>query len=165
MNYTDMETEEKDRQALGTFKKLLGLEHFGWKFGAIMSLIGMIVFIISAVIMLIVGITATAASNNQADSIAPLYTLIVMGIVYFILSFVVFLPIVIINFKMIKKVEYYQSTIDTDINIARKRCTSVGMMVFCILFNNIAAIFFIINFVKTKANAESFDRMEARQKA
>ena len=164
MNYTDMETEEKDRNVLTTFKKFLGLEHFGWKFGAIMSLIGMIVFIISAVIMLIVGITATAASNNQADSIAPLYTLIVMGIVYFILSFVVFLPIVIINFKMIKKVEYYQSTVDTDISIARTRCTSVGMLIFCLIFNEIAAVFFIINFAKTKNNAAAFDRIAAAQK-
>ena len=75
------------------------------------------------------------------------------------------LPVVIISFMMIKKVEYYESTVDTDISIARKRCTSVGMMIFCIIFNNIAAIFFIINFVKTKANAESFDRIEAKQKA
>ena len=55
MNYTDMETEEKDRQALGTFKKLLGLEHFGWKFGAIMLLVAMIFFIVVSIIMIVSG--------------------------------------------------------------------------------------------------------------
>ena len=73
-------------------------------------------------------------------------------------------PVTVINFMMIKKVEYYESTLYTDISIARTRCTSVGMMVFCILFNTLAAIFFIINFVKTKNNAAEFDRIEAEQK-
>lgn len=158
MNYTDMETEEKDRQALGTFKKLLGLEHFGWKFGAIMLLVAMIFFIVASIIMIVSG---QAVRNSNYPGIAAT----AVGIVYLTVSVTVLLPVVIISFMMLKKVEYYESTVDTDISIARKRCTSVGMMIFCILFNNIAAIFFIINFVKTKANAESFDRIEARQKA
>ena len=162
MNYTDMETEEKDRQALGTFKKLLGLEHFGWKFGAIMVLICSVIFIIVSIVSIVLG-----ASVPQGQTSVDLVGVggIVVGVVYLCVSLTALLPVAIICFIMIKKVEYYQSTIDTDINIARKRCTSVGMMIFCIIFNNIAAIFFIINFVKTKANAESFDRIEARQKA
>jgi len=161
MNYTDINTEEKDKNVLDTFKKLLGLEHFGWKFGAIMVLICSVIFIIVSIVCIVLG-----ASVPQGQTSVDLVGVggIVMGVVYLCVSLTALLPAAIICFIMIKKVEYYQSTIDTDINIARKRCTSVGMMVFCILFNTIAAVFFIINFVKTKNNAEAFDRIAERQK-
>ena len=156
--------QEQDNKVLSDFKKFLGLEHFGWKFGAIMTLISAIIMMFSSLILIIVGIATTAAAQNQFNGVAPMYFLTVMGVVYLIISFAVLIPESVICFMMIKKVEYYQSTTDTDISIARTRCTSVGMMVFCIIFNAMAAIFFIINFVKTKNNAETFDRIEAEQK-
>ena len=161
MNYNDIETTEQDKNVLNTFKKFLGLEHFGWKFGAIMALISMIMFVILSIVFIAAG-AASTGSNSFTDPPGQMF--IAMGITYLISGLIVLLPVTIINFAMIKKVEYYQSTVDRDVSIARTRCTSIGMLIFCVFFNTLAAIFFIINFAKTKNNAGSFDRIAAAQR-
>lgn len=153
-----------ENNALQTMKKFLGLEHFAWKLGAIVTLISAIVVLLSSFVMIIDGIVVTAASQNQYNGVAPMYAIIIMGVTYTIVSVAVLIPETVICFMMIKKVEYYQSTLDTDISIARTRCTSIGMIVFCVLFNTLAAVFYIINFALTKKNAAAFDKLEAAQK-
>ena len=158
MNNNEIRTTEQDEKVMADFKKFLGLEHFGWKLGAILVLVSAIILIILSIVFIAIG----ASVNSQTDFAG--FPGVILGVSYLIVSLIALLPAAIISFIMIKKVEYYQSTLDTDISIARTRCTSVGMMVFFILFNTIAAIFFIINFVKTKNNAEAFDRIAAAQK-
>ena len=89
---------------------------------------------------------------------------IIYSIYFITMGLIVYLPHAIINLKLLKKVEYYENTLYSDVSIARKRCTSVGMIVFAAIFNRMALIFIIINFVKTKKNAKAFDRIEAAQK-
>lgn len=89
---------------------------------------------------------------------------IIYSIYFITMGLIVYLPLAIINLKLLKKVEYYENTLYSDVSIARKRCTSVGMIVFAAIFNKIALIFIIINFVKTRKNAAAFDRIEAAQK-
>ena len=161
-NFENLTPEENN--ALQTMKKFLGLEHFAWKFGAIVTLISAIIMGFSSFIMIIVGIATKVASQNQYNGVAPAISFIIMGVVYLMISVLVLIPETVVCFMMIKKVEYYQSTLDTDISIARTRCTSVGMIVFCVLFNTLAAVFYIINFIITKKNAAEFDKIEAAQK-
>lgn len=166
MNYTDLETQDKDKNVLNTFKKFLGLEHFGWKFGAIILIVGAVTMLIAGICMLTVGAAAArsfAQSQAEASAVSG-FPFALMGVLYIVLGIVEFIPSTVISFIMLKKNEYYQSTVDTDISIARKRATSVGMIVFCFIFNTIAAIFYLINFIKTKNNKEAFDRIEASQK-
>ena len=66
--------------------------------------------------------------------------------------------------KVFMKAKFPLST-ETDIAVTRTRCKSVGMIVFAAIFNNVALVFIIINFVKTKMHAAEFDRIEAKQKA
>lgn len=157
-------TDNEDTETIQTMNRFLGLEHFGWKFGAVFSLITCIIMACTGVIMTVVGASALSSINDQQTMGLPAAAAMAMGITYTCTSLMCLVPVTVINFMMIKKVEYYESTLYTDISIARTRCTSVGMMVFCILFNTLAAIFFIINFVKTKNNAAEFDRIEAEQK-
>ena len=161
-NYTPVvqNTDEQDRGALRTMRRFLGLEHFGWKLTAILMLICSILMTLSSLIIMFAG---GFAAGGAFDDAAPAIVTSVMGGTYLATALLVMVPICVINFIMMKKVEYYESTLDTDVSIARKRCTSVGMIVFCVLFSNIAAIFYIINFVKTKNNAAAFDRLEAAQ--
>ena len=163
-NFENLTPEENN--ALQTMKKFLGLEHFAWKFGAIVTLISAILMGFSSFIMIIAGIATTVASQNQynGDGVVPSISFIIMGVMYLLISVLAFIPEAVVCFMMIKKVEYYQSTLDTDISIARTRCTSIGMIVFCVLFNTLAAVFYIINFTLTKKNAAAFDKLEAAQK-
>ncbi len=162
-------TCEQDRGALQTMRRFLGLEHFGWKLPAILTLICSILMTLSSLILMTVGVSAASGFefNEEGPAIlnemTPVILTSVMGGTYLATTLLVMVPICVIDFIMMKKVEYYESTLDTDVSIARKRCTSVGMIVFCVLFSNIAAVFYIINFVKTKNNAAAFDRLEAAQ--
>ena len=164
MNNTDIQIAEQDKNVLNTFKKFLGLEHFGWKFGAVMLLICSILMPIIGIIMLTAGAAVQNASQPTYTGGVPGYPFVLMGVMYLVLTAVELIPCTVVSFIMLKKNEYYQSTIDTDISIARKRATSVGMIVFCFIFNTLAAVFYLINFIKTKSNAAVFDRLEASQK-
>ncbi len=162
MNCEEIKTEEQDKKILDTFKRFLGLEHFGWKFGAVMFAVSSFLLILSGVIMIISG--AVLLRPSADNEMLSRYPFILMGVLYICLALVELIPLTVISFIMLKKNEYCQSTVYTDLSIARKRATSVGMIVFCFLFNNIAAIFYLINFIKTKNNAAAFDRIEAAQK-
>ena len=107
-----------------------------------------------------------AAGRVNPNEISMIFVALFMayGILFITMALLLYLPVAIINLKMLKKVEYYENTLYSDVSIARKRCTSVGMIVFAAFFNKIALIFIIINFVKTRKNAAAFDRIEAAQK-
>ena len=158
------EQNSSTNNALEKMKKFLGLEHFGWKVGGIVILASAGILVFLSLILIISGIVTISRSGDATTGAAPMYVFLVLGIVYFIMALIALLPCGIISLMMIKKVEYYQSTLDTDISIARKRCTSIGMIVFCVLFNTLAAVFYIINFILTKKNAAEFDKIEAEQR-
>ena len=108
---------------------------------------------------------------NGAEAADPNSVLVLLSFVFVMYSFYFlligllgYLPPAVVSLVMLKKVEYYENTVYTDVSIARKRCISVGMIVFAAIFNKIALIFIIINFVKTRKNAAAFDRIEAAQK-
>ena len=105
-------------------------------------------------------------AETDPNSVLVLLSFVfVMYSFYFLLiGLLGYLPTAVMSLVMLKKVEYYENTVYTDVSIARKRCTSVGMIVFAAIFNKIALIFIIINFVKTRKNAKAFDRIEAAQK-
>ena len=164
MNNEQATEKSKKEEALGSLKKFLGLEHFGWKVGGIVILASAGILIFLSIILIIIGIVTMADAKDPTTGVAPMVFSLTMGIAYLIVSLIGFIPSGIISLMMIKKVEYYQSTLDTDISIARKRCTSIGMIVFCALFNTLATVFYVINFITIKKNAAAFDEIEADQK-
>lgn len=74
--------------------------------------------------------------------------------IIFLYVALLYLPLSIICFKMIGKVDFYINSLYTDCEETVKRCSSVGMIVFGALFNPVAMIFIIINFCNVK-NKES----------
>lgn len=89
----------------------------------------------------------------------------VMGIVYFIYARSVFLPICIINFVVVSKLNYYVATYYGDVGPTVERCGNPGAIVLGALCNSIALIFIIINFVYIKRNADVFAQIRANQLA
>ncbi len=89
-----------------------------------------------------------------------------MGIMFFFYSIIygMFLAIGIISLIAAKKIPFYLDTIDRNFHFAADRCGSVGMLIFTIFFNEIALIFFLINFVRMKSNPSSIERIIAKQK-
>ncbi len=95
---------------------------------------------------------------------AALFTIIgFFAPVVFLYVALMYVPLGIINFKMIGKVDYYMNTLYTDCEPVVKRCSSVGMIVFGALFNTVAMIFIIINFVNVKSNADTLREIKYNQ--
>ncbi len=72
----------------------------------------------------------------------------------FFLYALLFLPFAIINLVMSSKITGYLNALETDPNPAVDRCGGVWLIVMGALFNNIAMIFIILNFIHVKTNKE-----------
>ncbi len=66
----------------------------------------------------------------------------------------IFLPMAIINLVMSKKITGYLNQLETDPAPAVERCGGIWLIVMGALFNNIALIFIILNFIHVKTNKE-----------
>ena len=82
---------------------------------------------------------------------------------YILMSGLLFLPIGIINLVMIGKTQRYINGLYKDCGEAVKRASSVGMIVFSALFNEIAMIFIIINFVNARRHRAVFEEVRKLQ--
>lgn len=151
--------------ALSQMSRFLKLERIGWKVVGIICLVAAIVMAVTGLIMIAVGAGVSAGLEDTRESVGFLVGFGVAGLYYLIIGLIALLPAGIVGLIMAPKVEYYMNKVYTDVSIPRKRCSSIGMIIFCLLFNEIAAIFFIINFVKTRAKNATFDQIEAVQRS
>ena len=172
----DDQKERNDERAYSQMARFLKYEHIAWKAGGFVALGVCALYVFMALMFLAVGMLGAAGGGmrymssdyhvpeDYAEGIAPFIGFVLLGFIYLTVFLIAFLPLIIANFKMVKRVEFYQGCMETDIAVTRTRCNSVGMIVFAAIFNNVALVFIIINFVKTKMHAAEFDRIEARQK-
>ena len=98
--------------------------------------------------------------NTYAEDEAA--ALMVVGILFIVYG-VVFLPVAIVNLVIKSKVGKYRDKLYTDCTDGVKHASSVGTIVLGAIFNSIALIFIIINFVFMKKNRETFERIKANQ--
>ena len=73
------------------------------------------------------------------------------------------LAIGIINKIMVGKVQRYMDGLYTDCGPAVTRCESIGMIIFEYFFNNIALVFFIINFIHVKTHKKELEEIRRLQ--
>ena len=104
---------------------------------------------------------ANLASVNPGT--AGTYVVSLAMIIYSVTCLVMLLPVFIVGLVAAKKIDYYLTTIDNDIEPSRKRATAVGMIVFSAIFNNIAMIFVILNFVYARRNAKVIESIINKQ--
>ena len=160
-----------DNTAYSDMDRFLKYERIAWKAGGIISVCICAAMALYAFVIMIIGVIVAAAGNdvsvvNGAGGNSSGYILAAAGIatVYYIsVVIITVMPLVIVGFKMVGRVDYYRYMMTTDIAQVRKRCTSVGMIIFAAIFNKVAMAFIIVNFVKTKTNAAAFDRLEAKK--
>lgn len=141
---------DTEKQYLDTFYRFFKYERLSWKIGGVVFLILSLFFLGFALLFLTI---ALARDAEEVAMVAPL----------FILYGLVFLPVAIVNLKMVKKTEYYMNTLYMDVRPTIERSGSVGMIVLSAFFNEIAMIFIIINFVRTKNNKALLQQIAYRQ--
>ena len=147
---------QEEKECLDNFYRFFKYERLAWKIMGIVILIISLIFIGFGFLAFLIG----AATGEE------------MGIAFaagfggiYVLYGLIFLPIAIINLKMVGKAEYYMDIIYRDARPAIKRCNAVGMIVLGAFFNTIAMAFIIVNFVLAKTKAPILQRVVERQQA
>ena len=147
VNVPDMGIQ-KEKECLDNFRRFYKYERLSWKIAGIVYLIITCLFGFFALIFL-----AMSASEGMAAFLGGYYLMIA----------VILLPVAIINLKMVKRAEHYMNIVYNDAPAVEERSGNVGMIVLSAIFNEIAMIFIIINFVRTKNNKEVLRSAAVRQ--
>ncbi len=144
----------QEKECLDTVHRFLRFERVAWKVGAIVFLALSCLFAFLGTIFLIVAADSYGYEEEFYLS---------MGLTYFFMG-VLYVPISIVGFKMIGKVDEYINMLYYNAEPVINRCTSVGMIVLGAFFNTIAMIFIIINFARAKSNMPILQRAIDRQR-
>lgn len=96
------------------------------------------------------------------------YDLSMLSLMYFfygVLIVSVYIPTAICSICGGNRIKHYLDVMETDFAAVQKRCTSGGMIAFCVCFNTIAMVFYLINFTKFKSCSAVVDRIISRQRS
>ena len=85
-----------------------------------------------------------------------------VGAIYMLYG-LLFLPVAIVNLKMVSRAEHYMNIVYTDAAAVEERAGNVGMIVLAAFFNSIALVFIIINFVRSKTEKDVLKSAQRRQ--
>ena len=130
---------DRGKEALDSLYRFMKFERLAYKIAGIVMLVLGCVYV---GLMLVVGIIVMAGGEGMGMFVG------VMGFIYG----GIFLAVGIVNLVLKKKVSALMDTLYSNPADAIRRCGSVGTIVLAAFFNEIALIFVIINFVKTKTN-------------
>lgn len=148
---------QEEKEFLDNTYRFLKYERLAWKIAGVVLLI--LCIIILGCGLLVLAATAGNALTGDADSVLGLG----FAMVYLLIYGLLFLPIAIIGLVSAKKIDGYMAGMYADFRPAATRCGSIGMIVFTAFFNEIALIFYIINFVRMKSNKRMVERITCRQ--
>ncbi len=140
----------EEQQFLDDTHRFLRYERIPWKIYGI-------VFTILGGIFAFLGFIMTVAMIASVDAFLGG----MLGGMYIGIG-AMFIAIGVVNFKMIAKVDFYLERVYNDPKTVLERAESIGMIVFCAFFNEIALIFYIINFVRMKSNKKVIERINAK---
>lgn len=160
----DQYAYEEEKAFLDYTHRFLRYERLAWKISGVVFLILSLAFLGIGILFIMLGMLSGAYGGVDTFYRATsLSVSVVMG-AYWMIFGILYLPIAVINIKMVKKVEGYMSGLYTDVRAAATRNASVGMIVFSAIFNTIAMVFYIINFSNTKGKRVVIERIICRQR-
>lgn len=145
----------EEQEFLDMTHRLLRWERMAWSITGKVLIILSIVFAAIFSILAVVGMFSADAGGGVA---------VILGILYGTIYGGMFLALGIVSAKAAGKIPQYLDSMYYDFEKTEKRSGSIGMLVLTVLFNEIAFIFFIINFVRIKSNGKLIERIKARQK-
>lgn len=141
---------DSEKEFIENTRRLLRWEQKAWNIsGIVFTILGAIIVGFLALIGFI-----ALVSEPQVGIMLLFYCAI----------YAIFLGVGIISLVAARKIPFYLNTIDRDFHYTADRCGSVGMLIFTVFFNEIALVFFLINFVRMKSNQSSIERIIAKQK-
>ena len=151
------EFDREEREFLDNTYKLLRWELKAWSIASKVWIIMGIIYAVVFSIYTIVGIAMSASDYFLGGFF------IGFGTAAAILGGGMFIGLGIVSRKASEKLPQYIDTVYTDFSISYKRCGNIGMLIFNVLLGVVSPIFFIINFVRMKANRNVIERILKNQ--
>jgi hypothetical protein len=151
------EFDREEREFLDNTHKLLRWELKAWSIASKVWIIMGIIYAVVFSIYTIVGIAMSASDYFLGGFF------IGFGTAAAILGGGMFIGLGIVSRKASEKLPQYIDTVYTDFSISYKRCGNIGMLIFNVLLGVVSPIFFIINFVRMKANRNVIERILKNQ--
>lgn len=149
----------EEQKCLDDFAGFLKWERFCYKLFGIIYLITLIAA--GAMALLFILPDLLIYSDYAFYSIYPSLSFMCF---WYIAITIMYIPIVVINFSLKNRTKRYMDIAHTDIKAVEERCGNVGMIVVSAIFCQPAAVFVIINFVRTKTNKNLIDSISYKQK-
>ena len=146
-----------DRAVLDQVRVGLRHERTAWRVGGIIWCVFTGLFLLFAVWFFL--LSEEFPYHSDDNILMRAYT-----ILYVIMAVMAYLPCAIVGFVMTSKCNRYLNNFSGNPGAAVQRCGNVGFIVLGALFNTIAMIFVIINFVRCKSNREALERAVQQEK-
>jgi hypothetical protein len=141
-------TLAEEKESLDNFARFFKYERLAWKIE------GIVILVLSCLFAGLGFIFFMAAMAEEFFA--------GIGAIYMLYG-LLFLPIAIINIKMVGRAEHYMNIVYTDAAAVEERAGNVGMIVLAAIFNSIALVFIIINFVRSKTEKDVLKSAKNRQ--
>ena len=151
------EFDREEREFLDNTHKLLRWELKAWSIASKVWIIMGIIYAVVFSIYTIVGIAMSASDYFLGGFF------IGFGTAAAILGGGMFIGLGIVSRQASEKLPQYIVTVYTDFSISYKRCGNIGMLIFNVVLGVVSPIFFIINFVRMKANRNVIERILKNQ--
>lgn len=151
---------QEEQDFLDKTHRLLRWERKAWSIAGKAFLILGIIFVALYGLMALI-LLSYANGSDLAGAVHAFYGTLFS--VYAIVLGGTYIAIGIVGMVCCNKVTRYMDTMYTDFLPTRNRCTSIGMIVLGAMFNTIAMIFYIINFVRMKSCGHIINRILSRQ--
>ena len=141
-------TLAEEKESLDNFARFFKYERLAWKIEGIVMLVISCLFAGLGFIFFM----ATIAEEFFAG----------VGAIYMLYG-LLFLPVAIVNLKMVSRAEHYMNIVYTDAAAVEERAGNVGMIVLAAFFKSIALVFIIIYFVRSKTEKDVLKSAQRRQ--
>ncbi len=149
----------EEREFLENTHRLLRWELKAWSIASKVFIIVGIVYASVFMLFALIGALAAAVGESYGGGFA-----MTLGFMYAVLFGGMFIALGVVGKKAGEKLPQYIHTVYTDFSLTYNRCGNIGMLIFTILLGVVSPIFFIINFVRMKANREVIERIINNQK-
>ena len=148
---------QEEVEFLENTHRLLRWEMKAWSIaGRVLTIMGIVLAAIYA-LLFVIGFGMLLSGDEEG------LVLIALSATYSVFICGMLIAFGIISRKAAGKIPQYLDSLYTDLSLAYNRCGSIGMLIFTAIFGIVSPVFFIINFVRMKANRDVIERILRNQ--
>lgn len=153
----DANNLKEEKEFLDSTYRFLKYERIAWKvLGTIALVLGILYFVFG--ILILAGFAELVMSDVPETALGMILVAALLGF-----CCLLFIAMAVVGLVSAKKIQGYMDGMYNDIRPTAERCSSIGMLILSIFFNEIAMIFYIINFARFKSSKQVVERITRRQ--